>query len=130
MDDQYFSRAATWFRMGDRLTVNDAFSPKAPRVITMEPWHAVVFMAADGQHSIDEFVRHMGAKYEGGIPAGLRAQIHGIINELAAEGILHIHDVAMPLPPHFAEDHFAQPPEVRKAQMEADGLIGGGRPPA
>lgn len=128
MDDQYFSRAATWSRVKDRLLVHDSFSPKAPRMVTMEPWHEVVFMAADGQHTVDEFVRHMGSEYEGGMPPGLREQIHGIINELAGEGIVRIHDQPKPLPPYFAEEYFQQPPDVRKAQMEADGLIGGRRP--
>ena len=48
----------------------------------------LAFMAADGEHTIGEFVQHMGSQYEGGTPPGLREQIHGIVNELAAEGIL------------------------------------------
>lgn len=123
MDDHYFSRAATWNWMDQRLVVHDSFSPKAPRMITMESWHEVAFMAADGEHTIGEFVRHIGSKYKTGIPPGLREQIHGIINELAGEGILRVHEQPKPLPPYFAEEYFKQPAEVRKAQMEADGLI-------
>jgi hypothetical protein len=130
LDDRYFSRAATWNRMNERLVVHDSFSPKAPRMITMEAWHEVAFMAADGEHTVDEFVRHMGSQYEGGMPPGLREQIHGIINELASEGILRIHEQPKALPPYFAEEFFQQPSDVRKAQMEADGLIGGPRPHA
>jgi hypothetical protein len=114
--------------MDQRLIVHDSFSPKAPRMITMEPWHEVAFMAADGEHTVDDFVRHMGSQYEGGIPPGLREQIHGIINELASEGIIRLHPQPKPLPPYFAEQYFQQPPDVRKAQMEADGVIGGARP--
>lgn len=77
---------------------------------------------------IDEFLQHMAAQYEGGMPAGLREQIHGIISDLAAEGILRIHEQPQPLPPYFAEEYFEQPPEVRKAQLEADGLAGEGPP--
>ena len=62
------------------------------------------------------------------MPPGLREQVHAIINELSAEGILRIHEQPQPLPAYFAEEYFEQPAEVRKAQMEADGLIGG-RPP-
>jgi hypothetical protein len=123
MDDQYFSRAATWIRMDQRLVVHDSFSPSAPRMITMEPWHEVVFMSADGEHTVGEFVRHIGSQYEGGMPPGLRDQIHGIINELAREGILRLHEQPKPLPQYFAEEYFQQPPDVCKAQMEADGLI-------
>jgi hypothetical protein len=124
VDNQYFSRAATWSRLDERLVVHDTFSPQAPRMITMEPWHEVVFLSADGEHTIDEFVRHMGSQYEGAPPAGLREQIHEIVQVLVAEGILRIHDHPAPLPPDFAEEFSSQPPEVRKAQMEADGLLG------
>ncbi len=124
MDDSFFSRAATWSRTGgQRLTVHDSFSPKAPRVITMEPWHEVAFMAADGEHSVGDFIRHMGSQYDGGMPAGLSEQIRGIIRELVAEGVIRLHPEPKSLPPYFAEDHFAQPADVREAQMESDGLL-------
>ena len=128
MDNRYFSRAATWSRLDQRLVVHDSFSPQAPRMITMEPWHEVAFMAADGEHTVGEFVAHMGSQYEDGMPSGLREQIHGIINELSAEGILRIHEQPQALPPYFAEEYFEQTAEVRKAQMKADGLIGGRLP--
>ena len=57
MDNRYFSRAATWSRLDERLVVHDTFSAQA-------------------------------------------------------------------LPTYFAEEFSSQPPEVRKAQMEADGLLG------
>ena len=130
MDNQYFSRAATWHRLDGRLVVHDSFSPRAPRMITMEPWFEVAFMAADGRQTVGEFVRHTGSQYQGGTPPGLREQIHGIIHELVAEGALRVHGEPRALPPYFEEEYFQQPPDVRKAQMEADGLIGHGRPRA
>ena len=130
MDNRYFSRAATWSRLDERLVVHDSFSPKAQRMITMDRWHEVAFMAADGEHTVEDFVRHMGSQYEGGMPPGLREQIHGIINELTNEGILRLHEQPKPLPAYFEEEYFQQPPDVRKAQMEADGLIGGRGPQA
>ena len=79
-------------------------------------------MAADGEHTIREFVERMGAQYEGGAPAGLQDQIESIVSDLTREGILRVHDVPTPLPTYFAEEYFAQPQEVRQAQMRADGL--------
>lgn len=122
-DQAYFSRSATWRQMGDHVMVHDSFSPKAPRVITMEPWHKTVFMAADGEHTIGQFLDEMGAQYEGGTPAGLREQIHGLIAVLFGEGIIRLHSEAKPLPPYFATDAFKQDPQVIAAQMRADGLI-------
>ena len=109
--------------MEDRLVVYDSFSASAPRMITMEPWHEVAFMAADGEHTVDEFVKHMAAQYEGGEPNGLRQQIHGVIDTLIDEGILRIHEKPQALPQYFAEEYFAKDAEIRKQQMQADGLI-------
>ncbi|MCA9031866.1 MAG: hypothetical protein KDA66_13715 [Planctomycetaceae bacterium] len=123
MNDKYFSRTACWHKLEDRLVVHDSSSPLAPRMITMEPWYEVAFMAADGEHTIDDFVNHMSAQYEGGEPDGLRQQIHEIVSTLIDEGILRIHDESQPLPAYYAEEYFEQDAEVRTQQMQADGLI-------
>lgn len=125
MEHSYFSRCATWHLLENRLVVNDSRSPRAPRVITMEPWHEVVFGAADGEHTVDQFVEQLGKEYEGGPPAGLRAQIVEIIGVLVGEGIVRIHAAPEPLAIYLAENYLAQPPEVRKAQMLADGFVKG-----
>jgi hypothetical protein len=124
MDDKYFSRCATWHPLSaDQITVHDSFSSKAPRMITMEPWHQIIFLAADGEHTVDDFARHMEQQYEVP-PAGLREQIRELVGILVGEGILRLHDKPQALPPYFAEDYFAQPAEVRAEQMRAGGYIG------
>lgn len=123
MDDRYFSRAATWSRLENSLVVHDSYSPKAPRMVTMEPWHEMVFMAADGVHTVGQFVEHMGAQYDGGIPDGLREQIHEIVTVLVGEHIIRVHADPQPLPPYFAEEYFEADAEKRKKQMQDDGLI-------
>lgn len=120
MDDKYFSRTSCWHRMKDRLVVHDSFSAFAPRMITTEPWHEVAFMAADGEHTIDEFVKHMAAQYEGGEPNGLRQQIYGIIRTLSDEGILRIHETPQALPPYLAEEYFEKDADIRKQQMQSE----------
>ena len=80
-------------------------------------------MAADGEHTVGQFVTAMGAEYVGGAPVGLRAQIHGLVSTLVDEGIVRLHTSAQPLPPYLAEDHFAAPPELRRQQMKDDGFI-------
>lgn len=123
MDDKYFSRRGCWHTLEGQLVVHDTFSEQAPRMITMEPWYGVVFMSADGEHTVDEFVSNMAGQYEGGAPAGLREQIHEIIGTLIEEGILRLHEEREPLPAYFAEEYFEQDAEIRKQQMQADGLI-------
>ena len=109
--------------MGEQLVVHDSFSPRAPRMITMEKWHETVFMAADGVHTIGEFVDHMGAQYDGDTPVGLREQIHRLIGELVDEGILRLHAEPVPLPDYFATESLKQDRQAQAAQMRADALI-------
>lgn len=92
-------------------------------MITMEKWHEIVFLAANGEQTVGEFVANMGAQYKSGPPMGLEEQIHGIVSVLVGEGLIRLHDTATPLPPYFATDEFQQDTEVRAAQMRADGLI-------
>jgi len=89
----------------------------------MEQWHEIVFSAADGEHTIGELVASLGGEYPGGAPAGLREQVISLVSDLVQEGILRLHPKPENLPPYYAEEYFAKPPEVRKAQMQADGLI-------
>lgn len=125
MDSQFFSRSATWQFMQDRLVVIDSFSSKAPRMITMEEWHETVFLAADGRHTVRELIEQIGKHFPDGPPDGLGDHILSVIEALIAEEILRLHDAPEDLPPYFEEEFSTQSPEIRKAQMEADGLLSG-----
>ncbi|TQV72211.1 hypothetical protein FLL45_18505 [Aliikangiella marina] len=104
MDGQYFSRNLTWSMLDGQLVVHDNISPMAPRMVTMEEWHELVFFSADGQHTIGEFVNAVGSKYEGTPPNGLRDQIHNVIGELLDQQIIILHDEAVPLPMEYANE--------------------------
>jgi len=50
--DAYFIRVAQWHWLNDEMiTVND---PNGPRVLTMDPWPQLVFLAANGQMTVQE----------------------------------------------------------------------------
>jgi len=124
MTARYFARCATWHKLtDDQIVVHDSFSPRAPRMITMDPWPQLVFLAADGQHTVGALVAQLGSGYEGGPPPGLEAQVLSLVQELIGEGIIRVSHEPAPLPPYFAEEYSAASPEERGRQMRADGLI-------
>ncbi len=92
-------------------------------MITMDPWPQLVFAAADGQHTVAQLITHLGTQYEGGAPSGLAEQVEKMVETLVQEGIVRLSDKPVMLPPYYAEDYFAAPPETRAEQMRADGLI-------
>jgi hypothetical protein len=58
-------------------------------MITLAPSHQVVFLAADGRHTLDEFVRTMEREYPKP-PNGMREQIHAIVQVLVDEQIVRL----------------------------------------
>jgi len=123
MDNLYFSRAAMWMRHGDGVVVKDSFGSRAPRMITMDPWPLVVFMAATGTVTIGAFIEQLASEYAADPPPGLRAQVHDLIEQLVAEEILRTHPSPARLPRYFEYDLLTIPPEVRAELLRADGLI-------
>lgn len=107
-DDAYFSRSVAWHIIDEQVIAHDSSSPKAPRLITMEPWHEIVFMGADGEHTVGQFIAHLATQYDGGAPVDLREQVHEIIALLVEEGILRIHSEPTPLPANLASDSLRQ----------------------
>ncbi len=123
MDNLYFSRAATWEMLDGELHVHDSFSPRAPRVITMEPWYAAVFHAAEGTLKVSAFVAQLANEYEDGPPPGLRETVHEVVRTLVGEGILRTHEMPAHLPRYFQLQVRETPPSLRAELMRADGLI-------
>ena len=69
----YFVRTAPWYPMGSGLiTVLD---PHQPRMLTMDPWPQIVFLAADGQKTVSEFIDHLARQYTGTIPETLDSTV-------------------------------------------------------
>jgi hypothetical protein len=67
--DHYFIRTAAWRPFDSKkIAVVD---PHQPRMITMDPWPQIVFLAADGQKTVAEFIFDMADKYTGAIPGHL-----------------------------------------------------------
>jgi hypothetical protein len=67
--DAYFVRTAQWFPIDQGFI--SVFDPHQPRMFTMDPWPQIVFLEADGQRTVAEFIEYMARKYSGAIPEEL-----------------------------------------------------------
>lgn len=99
----------------DQIVLHDSITPHAPRMITMEPWHQIIYLAANGEHTVGELVAKIGSMYEGGAPAELGDQVIGLIGELEAEMVLEVHDSPKELAEELRSDCLA------KKKEEAEG---------
>lgn len=97
--DKYFSKVAQWGNLEDNMIF--VIDPNAARMITMDPWPQTVFLAADGQKTIEEFVYEMASSYSSNVPNGLAAVILQELNGLLSEKIIQLTDHKVNLSPEF-----------------------------
>src|SRR2546430_1194553 len=64
--NKYFVRIAEWDWLNkENITVYDSYQP---RMLTLDPWPQLVFVAANGQMTVKEYVYYMAGKYSGSVP--------------------------------------------------------------
>lgn len=117
----YFSRAARFDRIGDKIVAVD---PNAPRMITLDPWPELVFQMADGQHTVAQLGAHLASQYQKGAPAGLDQQVASIVRDLERERLIRLHSEPVTLPFYLAKPVAEQNPEEARKAMERDGFGG------
>ena len=88
--DQYFIRTAAWSvynKEDGSIAITD---PSQPRIITLDPWPQLVFLAADGQHTVRTYTLHMARQYTGKIPPELDRTILDQIMALLDNGLIRL----------------------------------------
>ncbi|WP_336515564.1 hypothetical protein [Pollutibacter soli] len=86
--DFYFRRIAVWDIATDNEVV--VIDPKQPRLLTLDPWPEMIFLSADGQKTVAEYIHYAAEKYEGTVPDLLDKTIINEIESLLHYGILEL----------------------------------------
>lgn len=89
----YFRRIAPW-AWQDKFTIF-VIDPNAPRFITMDPWPQKIFIAANGQLTISDYVYAVAREYRGKVPELLDGTIINEIETLLKERLIEIHESRM-----------------------------------
>lgn len=97
--NHYFLRAASWMWVSESQII--AIDQHNPRVITMDPWAQLIFLAAEGQKTIEEYVYSMAEQYIGKVPAKLDETIINEIQTLVKERMIVLSDTKKRPDPDF-----------------------------
>jgi hypothetical protein len=97
--DSYFIRLAEWDWVNSGEIV--VYDPYNPRLITLDPWPQWVFVAANGQMTIAEYVYFMADKYTGSIPPLLDKTIIDETENLCGYRIIGLVDERQRTKPEF-----------------------------
>ena len=95
--NRYFIRTASWRKLDKQHVV--VTDPHGPRLITLDPWPQIVFLAADGQLTVTEYIHQLATQYSGEIPLLLDKTVLDEIDTLLNYKIIALADSKMrPLP--------------------------------
>lgn len=91
LKDKYFYRIERWdWLTRDMIHVIDS---KSPRFITMDYWPQKIYLEAEGQRTLAEFVNYIASKYpKSGIPNNLDKALLEEFNNLIEEKLIAISD--------------------------------------
>ncbi|TPE44096.1 hypothetical protein [Pontibacter mangrovi] len=121
--DMYFVRLARWDWLNqDMIHVVDN---NAPRMITMDPWPQLIYLEADGQKTVSEFVYDMASKYgkEQPIPDELDSTIIQMIKSLLDDKLIELSTKIRKLPYYIDLPQSKQDLNKANKLMIEDGFI-------
>ena len=96
---------------------------RSPRVITLDPWLEVIFAAADGQRTAQQFITQLETQYPSGTPASLGAQTYQLLAKMEAEGLIRFTDKQTQLPYYLSTPSSQQDKQRALEEMRKDGFI-------
>ena len=101
--DSYFVRSARWHVLDKKMI--SVVDPHQPRMFTMDPWPQTVFLEADGQKTVAEFIYYMAGEYSGAVPDELDKTIINELLKLIDYKIIQFSDVKKRPDQQFDEAH-------------------------
>ena len=93
LKNKYFIRSAEW----DLLTEDSifVFDPNSPGMFTLDQWPQLVFLAAKGQMTVQEYVYYAADKYDTEVPQMLDKTILDQIQTLLEYKIIRLADSSL-----------------------------------
>lgn len=93
--DYFLCRCATWIRVENGRVTDDW---DAPGAAVVEPNHQAVFLAADGEHTVQDLLdRFVGRPDRCGDAAAVREKLVGIVAELVRVGVIRLSERPEPM---------------------------------
>lgn len=123
LDAQYFIRNTRYTVLKERLVLIER---ERAGMVTVDEWPQLVYMSADGQHTVGEFIAALGKHYSTGMPRGFDGQTRRVVHDMVSLGYIALIQAKKSLPYYLSMPIEQQDKERAKVLMEADGFIKSG----
>jgi hypothetical protein len=95
--EQYFYRNFIFSKQGQTISMIDIHNPDSEGEV-LDPWFAMVFQLADGQHTVQQLIDHMSRQYDGNPPGNLRETIDSVVQRMTESRLIMLTDEKTELP--------------------------------
>jgi len=96
---KYFYRTAIFSRNNGQISLVDIYQPD--NVTVMDKWMGTIVSLADGQHTVQELIDHMGKLYQNK-PENLEKTILSVIDRLKTGDLIRLSKEPVTLPYYLA----------------------------
>lgn len=98
-NSQYFYRAVVFTRANNRVALADI--NQTDKITPLDEWMGTILSLADGEHSIQEMLNYMRARYSEP-PENLEQTIHSVLERLINGKLIQLSDKPISLPYYLA----------------------------
>jgi hypothetical protein len=118
--DRYFVRCLRYDMTDGHMLVMDN---RSPRVITLDPSLELIFSAADGQRTAQQFIHELEAAFPGGARPSVARQTYQLLAKMEGEGLIRFTDQQTQLPYYLSMPSSQQDKQRALTEMRKDGFI-------
>ena len=93
----YFYRNVIFSKKRDKISLIDIYKPNKNK-LELEPWFGLILQLADGQHTIEDLLKHLSNKYQGNPPPKLKETIQSVIERLSKSNLIVLTENKTELP--------------------------------
>ena len=116
---QFFYRNAIFSKQGKSIFLIDFEFPDKKQQ-ELEPWFAIVFQLADGQHTLEQLYQYIAMQYNGNTPQNLSDTLKSVVDRMIEGKLIVLTKEATVLPYYLSMPYEMLDIEKAKKELSKD----------
>lgn len=120
-ESKYFFRKVVYIKQEGKAALVTDFGPV--QTSPLEPWMSLIFLMADGMHTIEQLHQQLIQQYQGNVPSDYKRTIESVITRSLEAEIIGLSESSMQLPPYLTTPFDEQVQKESLKMMLEDGYL-------
>lgn len=116
---QFFYRNVIFSKQGKTIALIDIHNPEKEKE-ALDPWFAMVFQLADGQHTLEQLYQYIASQYNGNTPPNLSDTLKSVVDRMTESKLIMLTKEATQLPYYLSMPYEMLDIEKAKKLLKRD----------